>query len=78
VIFLRAQCDFHTHECDYYIQSVRLTRTSMISKCRVQLSHAKCDFDIHDGDLDTHGCSVDTHECFLNMLRETLILTNYN
>jgi hypothetical protein len=37
-------CDEHTHECNFWTQSVISTRTSVIYLRRVWLPHAECDF----------------------------------
>jgi hypothetical protein len=39
-----AYCDEHTHECNFWTQSVISTRTSVIYICRVRFPHEKCDF----------------------------------
>jgi hypothetical protein len=68
-------CDEHTHECNFWAQSVILTRTSVIYTCILCFPHAECDFYtwcviftrrvcfIHaECNFHTH-CDVETHKC---------------
>jgi hypothetical protein len=57
------KCVFSTQECDFYSQSVILTRSSVTSIRRVRFSHAKCDSDMHECHFHIHKCDLDTHEC---------------
>jgi hypothetical protein len=64
-----AYCD--EHECNFWMQSVIPTRTSMIYVCRVWFPHAECDFytqsNVHTQcDVKMHKCDYDTHDCDFN------------
>jgi hypothetical protein len=59
-------CDVHTHECNFWTQSVISTRTNVIyirrvwffkTECNFQ---TQCDFNTHKYDYDTHNCDFHT------------------
>jgi hypothetical protein len=46
-----AYCDEHTHECNFWTQSMISTRTSVIYICTVRFLHALCDLITHKSDF---------------------------
>jgi hypothetical protein len=76
---LHAYCVEHTHEFNFWTQSVISTRTSVIYLRRVWFPHAECNFqtqfnfDTHKCDYDTYNCDFNTHKS--NFYAQSVMLT---